>query len=246
MRSEQWDAHEIAQLEQEIFKQRKRIADGERALQAKPTKKAAEDVRIGTNKVEQAMGRLDALKRSESQSDDSRIYPGYYCPVMVWENGRRVVKPMRYQCRMPGWTEVVERKFPGTYNARRDKLEIVVGQAVRLQPWRHAGHGVLRARRPGWPGRHPGVQAIDGPGHARRVPVVAVRRCSRVLSCCPSLPSPTIRRPRSRRLDTIGASSRSSPENVDAWLNPDPKNLAAQYAILDDRERPYYEHRKAA
>jgi putative SOS response-associated peptidase YedK len=35
-------------------------------------------------------------------------------------------------------------------------------------------------------------------------------------------------------------------ENVDAWLNPDRKNLAAQYAILDDRERPYYEHRLAA
>jgi hypothetical protein len=36
------------------------------------------------------------------------------------------------------------------------------------------------------------------------------------------------------------------PENVDAWLNPDPKNLAAQQAILEDRERPYYEYRMAA
>lgn len=36
------------------------------------------------------------------------------------------------------------------------------------------------------------------------------------------------------------------PENVDAWLNPDPSNPAAQYAILDDRDRPYYEHRLAA
>ncbi|MFL9860072.1 hypothetical protein PQR72_30795 [Paraburkholderia madseniana] len=36
------------------------------------------------------------------------------------------------------------------------------------------------------------------------------------------------------------------PEHIDAWLNPDPHNLAAQYAILDDRERPYYEHRMAA
>jgi len=36
------------------------------------------------------------------------------------------------------------------------------------------------------------------------------------------------------------------PEHIDAWLNPDPKKLAAQYAILDDRERPYYEHRLAA
>jgi putative SOS response-associated peptidase YedK len=34
--------------------------------------------------------------------------------------------------------------------------------------------------------------------------------------------------------------------NVDAWLSPDAKNLAAQYAILDDRARPHYEHRLAA
>jgi len=33
---------------------------------------------------------------------------------------------------------------------------------------------------------------------------------------------------------------------VDAWLNPDPKNLAALYAILDDRDRPYNEHRMGA
>lgn len=36
------------------------------------------------------------------------------------------------------------------------------------------------------------------------------------------------------------------PENVDAWLNPDRSNLEAMYAILDDRDRPYYEHRLAA
>lgn len=37
-----------------------------------------------------------------------------------------------------------------------------------------------------------------------------------------------------------------TPENVDAWLNPDGSDLAAQYAILDDRGRPYYEHLLAA
>jgi putative SOS response-associated peptidase YedK len=35
------------------------------------------------------------------------------------------------------------------------------------------------------------------------------------------------------------------PEDVDAWLNPDRANLAALYAMLDDRERLYYEHREA-
>jgi hypothetical protein len=36
-----------------------------------------------------------------------------------------------------------------------------------------------------------------------------------------------------------------SRNNIDAWLNPNPKDLAALYAILDDRDRPYYEHRLA-
>jgi putative SOS response-associated peptidase YedK len=36
------------------------------------------------------------------------------------------------------------------------------------------------------------------------------------------------------------------PENVDAWLRAGPNDLAAMYAILDNRERPYYEHRLAA
>ena len=36
------------------------------------------------------------------------------------------------------------------------------------------------------------------------------------------------------------------PEHVDAWLNPDPGNLGALYAIFDDKARPYYEHRLAA
>ena len=35
------------------------------------------------------------------------------------------------------------------------------------------------------------------------------------------------------------------PENLDAWLSP-PSNLAESYAILDDHQRPYYEHRLAA
>ncbi len=35
-------------------------------------------------------------------------------------------------------------------------------------------------------------------------------------------------------------------ENLDAWLQPDAKRLDALYEILDDRERPLYEHRMAA
>ena len=36
------------------------------------------------------------------------------------------------------------------------------------------------------------------------------------------------------------------PENIEAWLNPGASNLDAMYAILDDKDRPYYEHKLAA
>jgi putative SOS response-associated peptidase YedK len=36
------------------------------------------------------------------------------------------------------------------------------------------------------------------------------------------------------------------PENIDAWFKPNPKNPAALYAIVDERERRYDEHRLAA
>lgn len=30
-----------------------------------------------------------------------------------------------------------------------------------------------------------------------------------------------------------------------AWLNPDPKDLQALYAIFDDKRHPFYEHKIA-
>ena len=68
-------------------------------------------------------GTFANLKRTDDQPRDSRIYPGMYAPAMVWEDGGRVIKPMRYQCRPAGKPEFYDRKFPGTYNARRDSLE---------------------------------------------------------------------------------------------------------------------------
>ena len=34
-------------------------------------------------------------------------------------------------------------------------------------------------------------------------------------------------------------------DDIDAWVNPDPKDLPSLYAILDRRVRPFYEHRLA-
>lgn len=88
----EWDAWEADVLTQELFAQRRRVADAERALQARDTKKAREDVRVGTNKVAIAQRRLGVLKGKPSDQD-LRIYPGVHCPVLVSEGGRPVRKP---------------------------------------------------------------------------------------------------------------------------------------------------------
>lgn len=107
---------------QELFKQRTRLADAERSLQLKPTKAATESRRIATDKIDEAsLCRLD--DRRQPKGRDSPIFPGQYAPVMVMEGGRRVIKPMRYQCRPAGKPTFYDRKYPGTYNARRDSLE---------------------------------------------------------------------------------------------------------------------------
>lgn len=244
----QWDAREIAGLEQELFKQRKRVADGERALQSKTTKKAQEDVRIGTAKVEQIKARIATLKRTEPVAADRRIFPGSYCHVLVSEGGRRVARPMRYQCRPAGKPAFYDRKFPGTYNARRDNLEgFWKGQFG-------VSHGVMVA--------DVFYENVEGPDGKNRILAFTPRDREPMLIAClwshwtdpqgeePDLlsfaaitdePEPEVAAAgHDRTIINI------KPEHVDAWLNPDPKNLAALYTIFDDKRHPYYEHREAA
>ena len=110
-------AEQTVKLGQNLFKQRKRLADAERTLQAKPTKAAAESKRIAADKIERAMGKLSDLRRTALEDRDSRIFPGQYAPVRVMQNGQRVIKPMRYQCRPAGKPALCDAKYPGTTRA---------------------------------------------------------------------------------------------------------------------------------
>lgn len=49
---DEWAAGQATELQQELFKQSKRLADAERTLQTKTTKKALDDQRIATSKIE--------------------------------------------------------------------------------------------------------------------------------------------------------------------------------------------------
>jgi putative SOS response-associated peptidase YedK len=197
------------------------------------------------------------MQRTVPKPRDSRIFPGYYAPVMVMEDGQRVVRPMRYQCRIAGKPASYDVKYPGTYNARRDNL------AGFWKPCFGYTHGVMlvdvfyenvsKAR----------MEGTLSETHAQAENVVLEFRPSNdqtMLVAClwsrwsapgdPDLlsfaaitdepPAEVAAAGHDRCIIPI------KPENIDAWLNPDPSKLAAAYAILDDRERPYYDHRLAA
>lgn len=243
---QQYRAQQMNTLGQEIVEQRERLAKAELSLQTKVTKKATDDKRIATNKIDRALEKLAELQRIDAQSSDGRMYPGYYVPVLIMEYGKKIVRPMRYQCRITGSPEDFDTRFPGTYNARLDNLdgfwrkqfgythwvaivtaffEYVVdanGKKVVLEFKPHTGKSMYVAclwshwTAPGKNDLYSFAFITDEP--PAEVLAAGHDRCIIPLKR----------------------------ENVDAWLDPDPKDLDSLYDILEDRERPYFEHRVAS
>lgn len=271
-----WRGTEITRLEQELFAQRKRLADAERALETKATKAATESKRIATAKVRRALARLadlNDLKRSgaeaQFQDSDSRIFPGVYAPVIVVEDGVRVIKPMRYGCRPAGKPAFYDRKYPGTYNARRDNLEgfwksqfgrthglIVVD--VFYENVNRDGENVVLQFRPQdrqpmlvaclWSHWTPPSKSASSAKSEGESTDANAELESELLSfaAITDEPPPEVA---AAGHDRCIVSLRQ--ENVDAWLNPlNPEpgsrhNLEAQQ-LLENKHETHYEHRLAA
>src|SRR6202163_4396046 len=110
-------------VEKDLFSQKTRLVNAERSLREKETKKAREEVRIATSKIETLTTKLSDLRRSETTASDNRIFPMVYAGVIIKQDGQNVLTPMRYFCRPAGTPAFYDKKFPGLYNARRDNLE---------------------------------------------------------------------------------------------------------------------------
>ncbi len=253
---QQWHAEEMQTLDQEIRLQSARLTAAEDALATRPTQKARNEARVAGNRVERAQARLDDLRRSGLLPRDSRIFPGVYAPVIVSEHGQRVIKPMRYQCRLPDKPARNDTLYPGTYNARRDSLEsywksafghrhgVVVVQSFYEHVPRHALEQRALA-----PGEKPGNVVLEFRPQPPRDLLIACLWSAwegpegRLLSFAAITDEP----PR----DVAAAGHDRCivpirPEYLDAWLNPDPQDLAALYRILDDREPVDLAHTEAA
>ena len=116
-------ARVATKLEKDLFSQKTRLVNAERSLKEKETKKAREDVRIASNKIETLTNKLSDLRRSEVKSRDNRIFPLVYTGLIIKQDGENLLTPMRYFCRPAGKPAFYDKKFPGLSNARRDNLE---------------------------------------------------------------------------------------------------------------------------
>jgi putative SOS response-associated peptidase YedK len=250
------DRKRATELQQELFKQRKRLADAERKLQEKTTKTAQESRRIAGEKVDWVLGKLADIQRTTLTEEDSRIFPGWYAPVMIFERDRYVVRPMRYQCRPAGKPAQYDRQYPGTYNARRDNLTgfwrnqfgsthaLVVAAAFYENVSRH---------------RMEGRELAEGEKEENVILAFEPRPRRDMLIAClwshwqapgePDLYSfAAITDEPPAEVAAAGHDRCIIPireENVEAWLRPSSDTGKLQ-GILDARERPYYEHRLAA
>lgn len=254
---ERFNEAQARKFEQELFKQRARLADAERSLQTKTTKAAAESKRIAGTKVDALLRRLEDLRRTEPLERDARIFPGHYAPVIVMERGERVVKPMRYQCRPEGKPAFYDTKYPGTYNARRENLEgfwkPLFGKSHGIMVATAFYENVSRARLEGRelkPGeKDENVVLKFKPSSVEDMLVACLWSRWQGKDAPDLLSFAAITDEPPQEIAAVGHDRciiPIKPQSVDAWLCPDGDDLARQHALLDDRERPYYEHLLAA
>lgn len=244
-------------LQREIAEQTERLEKAKVVLAGpKPTKKAATDQRVAGDKIKAAEKRLAEVRDFAARDGYDRIWPGHFAPLLIRDpaTGERRVVAARYRCRLPGWDEAMEREKPGTYNARRDKLSTV---------WRQLfghNHGLVVASRfyesvslhrlqqrelaPGE--RDLAVEVEFQPEPAQEMFLACLWRYSEATSDEPGFYSfAAVTRDPPPEVEAAGHDRciiAIRPENIDAWLAPDPKHLGLMTAILDDPIDAYYQH----
>lgn len=243
-----WNGRKLAESENELTKQEQRLAAAEAKLAVKETKAALNEQRIAGNKIAQLERWIsDAKRTSLKPAIDNRIFPDWYVPVLIVEDGKKMVRPMRYHCRPAGMDPSIDRtkdgRVSGTYNARRDNL---------TRFWRHQfghTHGLMIAET-----FYENVD--DGKGGNKEI-LFRPRTGEPMLVAClwskwtdphgiePDLysfaavtddPEPEVAAEGHDR--TI---VNLKPENVDAWLTPQGRSTEELLALLDDKRHPYYE-----
>lgn len=249
----EWNGRKLGESQAELVAQQDRLVAATAKLAVKETKTAFNEQRIAGNKIKQMTRWIEDSKRTRHDPEkDDRIFPGWYAPVLIVENGRKVVRPMRYHCRPSGMSPSIDRtktgQVSGTYNARRDNL---------TRFWRNQfghTHGLMLAET-----FYENVD--DGKGGSKEIRFRPRTGETMYIACLyshwidpmgkePDLwsfaaitdePEPEVaEQGHDRTVINI------KPAHVDAWLSPEGLSDEELFAIFDDRRHPFYERVKEA
>jgi len=242
---DEYRSKKVAEHEQEMFKQKKRLGDAERKLKVKDTKAALNEQRIATSKIEASLERIALLTGTQPHEDDNRIFPMTYAPIILKRDGHNLITLARYHLRQKGKPAFTDQKFPGLYNARRDNLErfwrsefgrthaLMVVDSFYENVEREAKNVVLHfTPRPAYQMLVACLYADwSDPKEGRLMSFAAVT----------DEPPPEIK---AAGHDRCIINLRE--ENVEAWLTPKGRSDEELQKLLSDRQTPYYEHEVAA
>ncbi len=235
-------AAQAASWEQELFAQKKRLADAERKLAVKATKAASESRRIASNKIDALLKRLGALNDPGRRASDGRIFPMNYVPIIISDGGKKVIRLARYHCRLAGKPAAVDNQLPGLYNARRDNLQkywrSAFGSSHALMLVESFYENVVVG------GRNAVLHFQPRPLQTMLIACLYAvwqdpadgRQLLSFAAITDDPPAEVAATGHDRMIINI------KPENVDAWLNPQGRSDEELQAILSDRQTPYYEH----
>jgi putative SOS response-associated peptidase YedK len=208
----------------------------------KPTRSAAESARIGTARLEKSLRDLSLCNGVHTSPLDARVFSMRYAPIIVNAGGRNVLRLARYHLRRPGDSPAEDRNKPGLYNARRDNLD---------RYWRQqfgATHAVLLMESFfEWVDRPDGgkVELHFRPQTSQLMQVAClyaewVGEDGRRMPCFAAITDD----PPS---EVAATGHNRCPVNLTAdaaqrWLAPQGRSDAELQALLDERQRPHYEH----
>jgi putative SOS response-associated peptidase YedK len=240
-------------LERDLFAQKTRLVNAERSLKTKETKKSREDVRIATTKIDTLTSKLKDLRRTESRSRDNRIFPMVYGGVIIRDDGRNLLTPMRYACRPAGKPSFYDKKYPGLYNARRDNLtrfwseQFGVSHAVMVVEsfYENVQLHVTDHRElgPGETARNVVLQFTPNPPQTMLIACLWSHWTDtqepdvRGFAAITDEPPPDVAAAGHDRCII-----NLKPENVEAWLTPQGRSVAELQAILSDPAVSVYDH----
>lgn len=239
-------AARLAELEADLQKQRDRLQKAEAALNTKPTKKASEDQRIATAKIEDLEKRRPLFEQWHATRLDDRIFPMQYAPIVLESNGKKVIRLARYHCRQAGKPASIDRQFPGLYNARRDNI---------TKFWRKefgSTHALMLVRS--------FYENVDRNGKNAVLHFTPEPADLMLIACVYSVwkdpadgtellsfaaitdepPAEVAAAGHDRMIINI------QPQNVDRWLSPRDCSESELQAILSDRQTPYYANKVLA